>query len=41
MFAVTINQMSSAVWAVYFVSFDGFFVTYAAFFEHDATVTIS
>jgi hypothetical protein len=32
MFAVTINQVGSAVRAVYFVIFDGFFVTYAAFF---------
>jgi hypothetical protein len=32
MLAMTINQVSSAVRAVYFVIFDCFFVTYAAFF---------
>ncbi len=41
MYTGTVNQVSSAVWAVNFVAFYGFLVAFAAFLKFGAAITIS
>jgi hypothetical protein len=40
-YAVAVNQVSCAVWAVDFVTFQGSLVAYATFLELGAAITIS
>jgi hypothetical protein len=40
-YAVVVDQVGCSVWAVNLVTFDRFFVAYAAFLKHATTIAIS